>query len=66
MATKPTKGEGWNWLDFVVVVVWVSGKTGTALPVNSRWALARSMLGGEVVGFLYPLFFGKETITMTF
>jgi len=28
--------EGWNWLDFVVVVVWVFGKTGTALPVNSQ------------------------------
>lgn len=28
--------EGWNWLDFVVVVAWVFGKTGTALPVNSQ------------------------------
>lgn len=28
--------DGWNWLDFIVVLVWVFGKTGTSLPVNSQ------------------------------
>eukprot|EP00913_Durusdinium_trenchii_P013216 g12405.t1 len=28
--------EGWNWLDFIVVFVWLFGKTGQSLPVNSQ------------------------------
>lgn len=28
--------DGWNWLDFIVVLVWIFGKTGTSLPVNSQ------------------------------
>jgi len=48
-------------LDFVVVVAWVFGKTGTALPVNSRWVdLDFASKNGDVThGSSHHLEFGK-------